>query len=173
MSLTSDSRPAQTESAEENCDKSAKYRSAYAGFGELDRNPEVDLGKDLIELLVAGTVLEVPRDCLEPQQRALIEAAGQQPELELIKRIKRPAAIFHSAAAPFGRLFDALKGDQRVDAAKRAQRNRWILGMDGFRFGKTEGGAARGTPRPRSRRGSKGRAVGSMDAHTKKVIPYG
>ena len=40
----------------------------YAGFGQLDRNPELYLAQHLVELFAAGTVLEVGGDGLKPQQ---------------------------------------------------------------------------------------------------------
>ena len=57
----------------------------------------------------------------EPQHRGLIERAGEQPELELVERIERPAAVFDRAAPAFHRVFDALQRNQRVDSAQGAQ----------------------------------------------------
>jgi len=41
-------------------------RSAHAGFSELDRDPQVDLGQHGIELFVAGTVLEIGGEGFQP-----------------------------------------------------------------------------------------------------------
>jgi hypothetical protein len=41
-------------------------RSAHAGFSEFDRDPQVDLGQDGIELFVAGTVLEIGGEGFQP-----------------------------------------------------------------------------------------------------------
>jgi hypothetical protein len=41
-------------------------RSAHAGFGELNRDPQVDLGQHGIELFVAGTVLEIGGERFQP-----------------------------------------------------------------------------------------------------------
>ena len=41
--------------------------SVHAGFGEFDRDAEVDLGQHRIELFVAGTVLEIGGDGFQPQ----------------------------------------------------------------------------------------------------------
>jgi hypothetical protein len=41
-------------------------RSGHAGFGEFDRDPQVDLGQHGIELFVAGTVLEIGGEGFQP-----------------------------------------------------------------------------------------------------------
>ena len=41
-------------------------RSSHAGFGELNRDPQVDLGQHGIELFVAGTVLEIGGERFQP-----------------------------------------------------------------------------------------------------------
>src|ERR1700722_10104157 len=41
-------------------------RSTHAGFGELNRDPQVDLGQHGIELFVAGTVLEIGGERFQP-----------------------------------------------------------------------------------------------------------
>ena len=104
----------------------------------------------LVEPLVARAVLEVGGHGFEPQQRALVERTGQQPELELVERIERPAAVLDRAAAPFDRILDSLQRDQRVDAAQRAQRDRGALRLRPLALGQREGaaGAAGAPPAP-------------------------
>jgi hypothetical protein len=40
--------------------------SVHTGFGEFDRDPQVDLGQHGIELFVAGAVLEIGRHGFQP-----------------------------------------------------------------------------------------------------------
>src|SRR4029077_3466219 len=92
-------------------------QSTHAGFGKLDRDPQVDFGQHGIELFVAGAVLEIGGQGFQPQQRALVDGPGQQPELELVEGIERAAAMLDRTAAPLRRLLNALQRDERVDAA--------------------------------------------------------
>ena len=41
-------------------------QSTHAGFGELDRDPQIDLGQHGIELFVAGAVLEIGGEGFQP-----------------------------------------------------------------------------------------------------------
>jgi hypothetical protein len=50
------------------------------GFGEFDRNPQVDLRHDLVQLGVAGRLAKVAGYGLQPQHCGVIERAGQQAE---------------------------------------------------------------------------------------------
>src|SRR5580692_12138059 len=102
-------------------------RSAHAGFGELDRNAQLDLGQHGIELFVAGAVLEIGGKGFQPQQRALIQGPRQETELELVEGVERAAAVLDRPPAPFRRLLDTLQRNERVDAAERPQRHRRAL----------------------------------------------
>src|SRR5580704_15414774 len=151
--------------------ESNDLRSAHAGFGELDRNPQIDLGQHGIELFVAGAVLEIGGQGFQPQQRALIQRPRQQTELEFVEGVERAAAMLDRAPAPFRRLLYTLQRNERIDAAERSQRHGRALRLG--RLGVRQGeGAARAAPR-RGWCGRDGGAVGSIDAHTKKVCPYG
>jgi hypothetical protein len=78
----------------------------YAGFGQLDRNPELYLAQHLVELFVAGTVLEVGGDGLKPQQcRGLVE-------LELVERVEGAAAMFDRPAAALEGILDPLQRNE-------------------------------------------------------------
>src|SRR5580658_4938226 len=101
--------------------KISRLRLAYASFGKLDSDTEIDFGKHCIEPIVARTVLKVAGHRFQAQQGALIEAARQQSDLELIKRIQRSPPLFHHAASPLRRLLDSLKRDQGINPAQRAQ----------------------------------------------------
>ena len=56
---------------------------------------------------------------------------AKQPELELVERIERAAAMLDRAAAAFDRVLDALQRDQRVDSAQGAQRDGRALALAG------------------------------------------
>src|SRR5580693_2288665 len=138
-------------------------RSDHTGFGELDRNAQVDLGQHGIELFIAGTVLEIGGDGLQPQQRTLIQRPRQQAELELVERVQRAAAVLDRAPAPFRRLLYTLQRNERVDAAERPQRHRRALRLGWLGIGQGEGAAGGATRRGWCRRN--GGPVGSIDAH--------
>src|ERR1700688_4683168 len=121
-------------------------RSAHAGFGELDRDPEVDLGQHGIEPFVAGAVLEIGGDGFQPQQRALVQRPRQQTELEFVEGVERAAAMLDRAPAPFRRLLYTLQRNEGVDAAERPQRHRRALRLRRLGVGQRKG-AAGATPR--------------------------
>ena len=75
--------------------------SVQPGFGQFDRDPEVDFAQDLVEPVVARTVLEAAGNRLEPQKRRLVEPTRQEAELKLIERIKRPTAMLDRPVAAF------------------------------------------------------------------------
>ena len=47
----------------------------------------------------------------------------QQPQLDLVERIERPAPVLDHPAAALDRILDFLKRDERIDAAECPQRN--------------------------------------------------
>jgi hypothetical protein len=53
----------------------------HPGLGQFDRNPQIDLGHDLVQLVIAGRLAQVAGHRFQPQQRGLIERTGQQAEL--------------------------------------------------------------------------------------------
>src|SRR5580704_6858356 len=146
-------------------------RSAHAGFGELDRDPQLDLGQHGIELFVAGAVLEIGGKGFQPQQCALIQGPRQETELEFVEGVEGAAAMLDRAPAPFRRLLDTLQRNERVDAAERPQRHSGALRLGWLGVRRRES-AARAAPR-RGWCGRDGGAVGSIDAHDNKVCPYG
>ena len=88
--------------------------------------------RSLIQAVVAGTLLKVGGDRLKPQQYGLVDATGQQAELEFIECIERPRALFDCTAPALNRILDALQGDQRVDSAERTQGNGGSLRLRRF-----------------------------------------
>ena len=88
-----------------------------ARFGQFDRDPQIDFRHDLVEPVVARRLLEVAGHRFQPQHSGLVEGAGQQAELQFVKRIERPTAIFDGAAPAFHRIFNALKRQKRINSA--------------------------------------------------------
>jgi hypothetical protein len=54
----------------------------HTGFCEFHGHPQLDLGQHLIELFVAGTILQVGRDGLQAQQRPGFESSRKKRKLE-------------------------------------------------------------------------------------------
>jgi len=103
------------------------WRLGETGFGQFDRDPQVDFRKHLVEAIVAGTVVEVGGDGFQPQHRRLIQGAAKEPDLEFIQRVERPATVFDRAAPALHGVFDALERDQGVDTTQGAQRHRGTI----------------------------------------------
>ena len=123
---------------------SEERRLELPGFGELDFDPQFDLGQDCVQAGIAGGGFQVRGSIPEPQHGGLVEIAGQQFQLEIVEYVKRALAAREGALAPLGRVFlDALQRDQRIDAAKGAQRNGRVLRLWGVRLGGHEGTAGR------------------------------
>ena len=72
---------------------------------------------------VSRTFLKVGGHSLEPEHGPLVERTGQQPQLDLVERIKRPAPVLDHPAAALDGILNSLQRDERIDAAERAQCN--------------------------------------------------
>ena len=76
---------------------------------------------------VTRSFFQVGRHGLEPEHCPLVERAGEQPQLDLVERVERPAPMFDYPAAALDRILDPLQRDECIDAAKRPQRHRRTL----------------------------------------------
>jgi len=115
---------------------SGKLRNS--GLSQFHRDAQIDLGHDLVEAIVARGVMEVGSHCFKPQHRGLVECAGEQTKLKLVKGVERPAAVFDRTAPAFDRIFDALERNERIDATQSTQGNGSAVRARGVRFAKRE-----------------------------------
>lgn len=105
-------------------EKSEVWRlPGWADFGDLDRQPELDLGQHRIEPVIAGAVAKVGRSRLQPLQGRGAKCAAEDFDLEFVEGVKGGPAALDRAAAPLRRVILTLQGDQRVDAANGAERS--------------------------------------------------
>jgi hypothetical protein len=71
-----------------------------AGFGQFHSHPQLDLVQNMVELVIAGALLEAGGNRFQAQKRCGFEAPRKERELELLERIQRPAPVLDRAAPP-------------------------------------------------------------------------
>jgi hypothetical protein len=80
-------------------------------LGDLNLDAKLDLTQHRIEAGFAGTVLEKAGSRLELRQNRGRKLAAEQPDLELVKRIKSNPPAFDGVAATLACVFHALQGN--------------------------------------------------------------
>ena len=121
----------------------AGMESGHPGLGQFHRDPQIDLAQDLVELLIPEPSLRSAATDFSRNSVAWSREPPSRPSLSS-SSARLPCLIARRRLSD--RILDPLQGDQGIDAAERAQRDRRAVCLRRVRFGKGEAATCAARP---------------------------